>query len=59
LVGAHAIKIRREIRRFPKIRPPHRFLLYFGMLSLTMPPDCLATYRAAATPVVVARMETQ
>jgi hypothetical protein len=29
------------------------------MLSLTMPPDCLATYRAAATPVVVARMETQ
>jgi TRAP-type uncharacterized transport system fused permease subunit len=26
----------------------HLFLFYFGMLSLIMPPDCLATYTAAA-----------
>jgi TRAP-type uncharacterized transport system fused permease subunit len=26
----------------------HLFLLYFGMLSLITPPDCLATYAAAA-----------
>src|SRR5207237_9454701 len=26
----------------------HLFLFYFGMLSLITPPDCLATYAAAA-----------